>query len=180
MTNIEIQVTGAQAEGRLEGLLTAGMVGVPVTFTFDGSWENMEKTAVFRAGGETVILPLEADTVTLPWEVTGKAGCTLYVGVYGLMADGSRAVPTVWVQLGTILPGADPAGTPAAEPSLPIWKQAMDTARLALELVRLVCDRADSGDFDGYSPVRGVDYWTQADVNAIHGFVEEAILGGAW
>lgn len=33
---------------------------------------------------------------------------------------------------------------------------------------------------DGYSPVRGKDYWTDADKTEIKSYVEEAILGGAW
>ena len=33
---------------------------------------------------------------------------------------------------------------------------------------------------DGYSPVRGTDYWTAADIAAIKGYVDDAILGGEW
>lgn len=32
----------------------------------------------------------------------------------------------------------------------------------------------------GYTPVRGTDYWTAADIAEIKGYVDEAILGGAW
>lgn len=41
----------------------------------------------------------------------------------------------------------------------------------------------DSGDFDGtdgYTPQKGVDYWTDADKAEIKSYVDEAILGGAW
>lgn len=40
-----------------------------------------------------------------------------------------------------------------------------------------------SGEFDGedgYTPVRGTDYWTEADKAEIKAYVDEAILGGAW
>lgn len=40
-----------------------------------------------------------------------------------------------------------------------------------------------SGEFDGedgYSPVRGEDYWTADDIAEIKGYVDEVILGGAW
>ena len=43
--------------------------------------------------------------------------------------------------------------------------------------------KADAGDFngaDGYTPQRGVDYWTDADKAEIKSYVDEAILGGAW
>lgn len=33
---------------------------------------------------------------------------------------------------------------------------------------------------DGYSPVRGTDYWTDADKAEIKAYVDEAILGGSW
>lgn len=32
----------------------------------------------------------------------------------------------------------------------------------------------------GYTPVRGTDYWTAADIAEIKGYVDNAILGGAW
>ncbi len=33
---------------------------------------------------------------------------------------------------------------------------------------------------DGYTPVRGTDYWTDEDKAEIKAYVDEAILGGAW
>lgn len=33
---------------------------------------------------------------------------------------------------------------------------------------------------DGYTPVKGVDYWTEEDKDEIKAYVDEAILGGAW
>lgn len=33
---------------------------------------------------------------------------------------------------------------------------------------------------DGYTPVRGTDYWTDDDIATIRGYVDDAILGGAW
>lgn len=38
----------------------------------------------------------------------------------------------------------------------------------------------ESGEFDGYTPVRGSDYWTEDDIAEIKGYVDDAILGGAW
>lgn len=32
----------------------------------------------------------------------------------------------------------------------------------------------------GYTPIRGTDYWTAADIAEIKSYVDEAILGGAW
>lgn len=33
---------------------------------------------------------------------------------------------------------------------------------------------------DGYTPVKGTDYWTDADIAEIKSYVDTAILGGAW
>ena len=33
---------------------------------------------------------------------------------------------------------------------------------------------------DGYTPVKGTDYWTEEDKAEIKSYVDEAILGGAW
>ena len=40
-------------------------------------------------------------------------------------------------------------------------------------------DKGEPGA-DGYTPVRGTDYWTAADIAEIKGYVDEAILGGSW
>lgn len=40
-------------------------------------------------------------------------------------------------------------------------------------------DKGDTGA-DGKTPVRGTDYWTDADKAEIKSYVDEAILGGAW
>lgn len=36
------------------------------------------------------------------------------------------------------------------------------------------------GGGTSYTPVRGVDYWTEEDIAEIKSYVDEAILGGAW
>ena len=172
MTQIRIDITGASAVAAVEGILTGGMVGVPVAFFIDESWFGLIKTAVFRAGSRQVCVHNIDDSTILPWEVL-QPGCTLYIGVYGLSEDGTVAIPTVWAEVATVQPGADPEGDPAMAPTLPVWKQALDAAQS-------VRADADQGLFNGYSPVRGVDYWTEADKAEIHGYVEEAILGGAW
>lgn len=46
-------------------------------------------------------------------------------------------------------------------------------------------DKGDTGDAgkngsDGKTPVRGTDYWTEADKAEIKSYVDEAILNGEW
>ena len=107
-------------------LLTAGMAkAVTVEFVFSDDWSGLTKTAVFSNGKTTVdVLAAnwEGDTVPVPHEVLAVPGRHARVGVYG--ADESGVVlPTVWVSLGKVQPGADPSGDASADPSLPVWAQ---------------------------------------------------------
>ena len=107
-------------------LLTAGMSkAVTVQFVFSSAWDGLTKTAVFTTGKTTVdVLAANwnGDTVPVPHEVLAVPGRHARVGVYG--ADESGVVlPTVWVSLGKVQPGADPSGDETADPSLPVWAQ---------------------------------------------------------
>ena len=107
-------------------LLTAGMSkAVTVQFVFSPEWDGLTKTAVFSNGKTTVdVLAAnwDGDTVHVPHEVLAVPGRHARVGVYG--ADESGVVlPTVWVSLGKVQPGADPSGDASADPSLPVWVQ---------------------------------------------------------
>ena len=107
-------------------LLTAGMAkAVTVEFVFSPAWDGLTKTAVFSNGKTTVdVLAAnwDGDTVPVPHEVLAVPGRHARVGVYG--ADESGVVlPTVWVSLGKVQPGADPSGDVSADPALPVWAQ---------------------------------------------------------
>ena len=107
-------------------LLTAGMSkAVTVQFVFSPEWDGLTKTAVFSNGKTTVdVLAAnwDGDTVPVPHEVLAVPGRHARVGVYG--ADESGVVlPSVWVSLGKVQPGADPSGDTSADPSLPVWAQ---------------------------------------------------------
>ena len=107
-------------------LLTAGMSkAVTVQFVFSPEWDGLTKTAVFSNGKTTVdVLAAnwDGDTVPVPHEVLAVPGRHARVGVYG--ADESGVVlPTVWVSLGKVQPGADPSGDASTDPSLPVWAQ---------------------------------------------------------
>lgn len=107
-------------------LLTAGMSkAVTVQFAFSPEWDGLTKTAVFTNGKTTVdVLAAnwDGDTVPVPHEVLAVPGRHARVGVYG--ADESGVIlPTVWVSLGKVQPGADPSGDVSADPALPVWQQ---------------------------------------------------------
>lgn len=107
-------------------LLTAGMAkAVTVEFVFSDEWDGLTKTAVFSNGKTTVdVLAAnwDGDTVPVPHEVLAVPGRHARVGVYGANESGV-VLPTVWVSLGKVQPGADPSGDETADPSLPVWAQ---------------------------------------------------------
>lgn len=107
-------------------LLTAGMAkAVTVKFVFSDDWDGLTKTAVFSNGKTTVdVLAAnwDGDTVPVPHEVLAVPGRHARVGVYGANESGV-VLPTVWVSLGKVQPGADPSGDVSADPALPVWAQ---------------------------------------------------------
>ena len=107
-------------------LLTAGMSkAVTVQFVFSPAWDGLTKTAVFSNGKTTVDVlaaSWDGDTVPVPHEVLAVPGRHARVGVYGANESGV-VLPTVWVSLGKVQPGADPSGDVSADPALPVWAQ---------------------------------------------------------
>ena len=107
-------------------LLTAGMSkAVTVKFVFSPAWDGLTKTAVFTNGKTTVDVlaaSWDGDTVPVPHEVLAVPGRHARVGIYGANESGV-VLPTVWVSLGKVQPGADPSGDVSADPALPVWQQ---------------------------------------------------------
>ena len=127
MEGIKIEVTGNIAKvAESPHRITAGTVGLPIEFAFDGQWDGLRKTAVFRVRHDVKIVEdLETET-TVPWELLQKPGAWLSVGVYGVNKDGSVAIPTIWANVRAIKDGVDPEGDPSADPTLPVWQQLKD------------------------------------------------------
>lgn len=124
---ILLNIAKATATALAREPLTSGMsAAVEVGFGFSPDWLGLSKTAVFTNGRTTVDV-LESQwsaqgTVPIPHEVLSEAGRRVMVGIYG--TDGERVVlPTVWAELGVVLPGADPSGDESTDPSLPVWAQ---------------------------------------------------------
>lgn len=153
MTNVCINIQNGKAVAELTGVLTTGMVGVPVHFRFGPEWEGLSVVAVFR--GSTVTLdramPGIRDT-TVPHEVLAQVGSTLYVGAEGRNADGDLIIPSTMAPVGIIQEGADPSGDESIDPSQPIWAELMAMVQALTE--------------------QGVD--TQAIINAIAAHDNEA------
>ena len=102
-------------------MLTSGMVGKQVQLLFDESWDELEKTVVFRAG-ETCRVVMEVESViTIPDEVLARPFGKLYVGIYGTDGSGSLVIPTIMAEGPLIRYGADPVEDETAR-ELPVWE----------------------------------------------------------
>lgn len=102
--NVKTQKTSITAE--VNGLITSGMVGIPVSIEYDSSWQGLIKTAFFRNGEFTRKQENVGTYTTIPWEVVRTTGI-LEIGLSGAKEDGSIVMPTVWCRVGTIKAGAN-------------------------------------------------------------------------
>lgn len=154
---IAINVSRVCADAVKREKLTSGMQGVEVSFYFSTDWDGLVKTAVFEGSGESVDLLLTGASCEIPPEALKKYGGMLRVGVYGVSADGTTVIPTVYADLGIIRRGADPQKDPTTNSSLPVWAQLQaqigDLANLTTEdktnLVAAINEAAKSGGGSG-------------------------------
>lgn len=129
--------------------LVSGSVNlVRCQFSFDETWDGYGKTAVFASFGGVWAVPLVADEATIPWEAL-EAGRRLRIGVYGIKDD--VRMPTVYTEPLFVETGAEEGQEPG-EPTESKWEQLM--AAIENGLLR--------GEA-GYTPVKGVDYFTKAE-----------------
>lgn len=132
MTSIELTVTGPVASARVSGVLTAGMVGVPVTIICDSAWDGLIKTLVCQSSaGKRLVLDVKRDAVVAP-EVLQlcKFGTNvLYIGLEGRKPDGTLVITSTLARVGAILPGAIAEGDPAVTPENPAWVNVVTSLR---------------------------------------------------
>jgi hypothetical protein len=107
MTNIFLKVNGASVVASVDGKITSGMVGLPVSIQFDDSWGDLTKTAFFRVGGQIRKRDSVGTSTTVPWEVLRNHGKPLEIGIEGRDADGNIVMPTVWCTVATVYQGAN-------------------------------------------------------------------------
>lgn len=173
MTSIQLELTGASARARVDGLLTAGMVGVPVTISCDSQWDGLTKTLVCRSGvGKSVVLGVGEEASVAPEVLRWRADAdnVLFLGVEGRSADGKLVMPSTMAYCGKILPGAEPQGERLGAREKPIWAQILrrigDLTQLQTQrrsdlvaAINELLQRSSSGN----TPIKGTDYFTEED-----------------
>lgn len=106
--------------------VTSGSVNVyTVQIEFSEDWDNLDKTAVFRAGCVKRSAVIADGICTIPGEVLGSAGHYLMAGVCGKQGD-AVVLPTVWANLGLILEGAVPRGGQEPIPPPEGWQEVLE------------------------------------------------------
>lgn len=154
-TNRQARVAGAQ-------LLTNGSAGLNIDFEFSPAWDGLNKIVCFKGSGTAIDVLLAGNSCVVPSECLTEYGSYLEIGVYGYEIVGEETkviIPTVWANAGEIREGVKPSET---EPS-PITPSIADQVIQIAESVRR---DADSGKFDGkdgYTPIKGVDYFDGKD-----------------
>ena len=118
-----VEVSGTTVKTNALQRIPKGIIGAKVNITYlDDFWKTLNVTAVFRSSITKDVTNI-SDTVTIPPEVVDKAGDDLHMGLYGVAEDGTVALPTFWMKLGTIADAADPCGDETTDSSLPMWAQ---------------------------------------------------------
>ena len=131
-----------------------------IQFNFDSEWNSITlKTARFTWQRNYVDIPFTGNTVNVP--DISKTN-VVELGVY---ADGitSTAVKIPFKH------SIKSIGGSIAEPAADVYSQ----------IIQMINSDAVKGD-PGYTPVRGTDYWTDADIASMQAYCEEMILEGKW
>lgn len=117
---IRLSATKAELSVAESETITSGAQRVFVcTFALSADWDGLDRTAVFRAGTQSVSVLLDGEnTAVIPWEVLQTPGITLHIGLYGSGPDG-LVLPTIWAEAGMIRYGAYPRKALKVTPALP-------------------------------------------------------------
>lgn len=130
----QVQFIGRAAAMNKTEFMTAGSVGIQIGFGFDGAWDGLTKTAVFRGSGVSCDVVIgSTGQMLVPPEVMARAGAKVEVGVYGTNGEGTVVIPTVWAQLGTVKAGAIPSGTSPGAITPSLAQQVLAAAEAAQE-----------------------------------------------
>ena len=107
MTHIKLAIQGSKIALLSHVDLVAGTIGQKCQFFFDDAWKNLNKTIVYRVGGNVISSDTISDTeVIIPPKVLAVAGLPLEIGITGQAPDNSILYPTTWCPIGFILPSA--------------------------------------------------------------------------
>lgn len=146
---------------------------VPVTFTFDPTWDGCTKTALFQAGSVEETVALTNDKCVLPATLLKTAGVMLKVLVRGSGADDKE---TSWGLISRILYPTNvdipihPSPTPTPEG---------EVGRLCTELAQLLSSDYTEDELAGMTLIDVMSEMDDLDNTATDGEVEN-LLDDIW
>lgn len=163
-------------------------------FTFSEDWADLTKTVYFQSAEYSEPIILEVDTILVPKYFTQQD--SFDVSVVGIR--GTKIVPTSVVKILLKESNTVWEETPP-DTDIPAYAQLVNLSEKAVESAKApyvgengnwFVYSTESGEWedtgvtaegkDGYTPKRGVDYWTPSDISAIKSYIDETILGGEW
>lgn len=118
---ISVKTNGTSITATVDGVITSGMVGLPVVIEYGEGWEGLNKFVSFRVDEFQRTRENVKSATTVPWEMLRRHGKVLYVGVEGRTKDGTVVMPTVWASVGTIKRGASRGIVPPDGDETPLW-----------------------------------------------------------
>lgn len=165
---IKISYKGRMVEKISYPDITSGSVDtVSVKFEFDEAWQGFTRRVIFVNGEVAIQILLGEDNVCeVPWEVLERPG-DLFIGVVG--QNGTEIMPSAKAAV-HIIEGTITSGNEAKQPSRNIYDQMVEIMQETLSTAAELQKAAAEGKFDGengedgYTPKRGVDYFTPEDI----------------
>lgn len=118
---ISVKTNGTSITATVDGIITSGMVGLPVEIEYGEGWDGLNKFVSFRVDEFQRTRANVEGATTVPWEMLRHHGKVLYVGVEGRTEDGTLVIPTVWASVGTIKRGASQGIVPPTGDETPLW-----------------------------------------------------------
>lgn len=189
MLVIDVTLKGSEIE-LSQPTVASGTAGkVSLRFSFDEKWQGLAKTAVFVLPRGNLLVPIDGDRCIFPAEALAKSG-RVKLGVFG--TDGENTLTSLFCSV-NVEHGALAKGTRAVNYTPSLYEQFSakfakfenmaaiaecgDEAAATLTeadgrmVLNLTLPRGEKGDTgvagakgaDGYTPICGVDYWTEKD-----------------
>ena len=166
-----------------------GLNADAVVLDLDAEWRECDRIqAVLAGAGGPIRILVEGGRFNLPSALMEAPGA-IRMCLMGHVGEAVRIVTAKEAKPLTVVESGDIAGIDPAPEQPDLWAQLMEEVRKATEGAKTAAQSAtraeadlraaaERGDFDGEdgkTPVRGVDYWTEADRKPIEDATDAAL-----
>jgi hypothetical protein len=174
---ITIQILDKIATCLTELPVVCGNSDYVIDFEFDEEWDNHDvKTAVFVVKGQIMKQVFTGTVCEMP---VFQNTLVAWVGVFaGTIDDGTLSTSTP--ALVHCKPCVTDGDNPPAPPQDDVYNQIVALCESAVATAESVEERANNGEFKGdagYTPQKGIDYYTDEDKDELLTEMEEIVVG---